>query len=52
MEENAESAVFRKFCRRSKVLEKNKIVFNLDFFTLKNNVVAIFFETCRCAKTI
>jgi len=44
-EPKAESTIFGKFCRRSKVLEKNKIVFNLDLAIPGNYMVAIFFET-------
>jgi hypothetical protein len=44
-EQKAESAVFSKFCRRSKVLEKSKIIFKLDFDIPRNDMIAIFFET-------
>jgi hypothetical protein len=51
-EQKAESAVFSKFCRRSKALDKNKFIFNLDFVIPGNDTVAIFFETSRWDKII
>jgi hypothetical protein len=44
-EQKAESAVFSKFCRKSYILEKNKINFKFNFVILGNDMIAIFFET-------